>query len=101
MNPSTTILDEIHAHKNHDLLNVLRSAAGARANPLFLFTTTEGYESPGPWPELRHFAEQVLQDLVEADHFLAIIYAVDEADEEAGLPADEDFDEATWIKANP
>ena len=101
LNPSTTILDEIHAHKNHDLLNVLRSAAGARANPLFLFTTTEGYESPGPWPELRHFAEQVLQELVEADHFLAIIYAVDEADEEAGLAADEDFDESTWIKANP
>lgn len=101
LNPSTTILDEIHAHKTHDLLNVLRSAAGARSNPLFLFTTTEGYESPGPWPELRHFAEQVLQELVEADHFLAIIYAVDEADEEAGLPADDDFDEASWIKANP
>lgn len=101
LNPSTTILDEIHAHKTHDLLNVLRSAAGARVNPLFLFTTTEGYESPGPWPELRHFAEQVLQELVEADHFLAIIYAVDEADEEAGLPADDDFDEAAWIKANP
>lgn len=101
LNPSTTILDEIHAHKTHDLLNVLRSAAGARANPLFLFTTTEGYESPGPWPELRHFAEQVLQELVEVDHFLAIIYAVDEADEEAGLPADDDFDEAAWIKANP
>lgn len=101
LNPSTTILDEIHAHKTHDLLNVLRSAAGARANPLFLFTTTEGYESPGPWPELRHFAEQVLLEVVEADHFLAIIYAVDEADDEAGLPADGDFDESTWIKANP
>lgn len=101
LNPSTVILDEIHAHKTHDLLNVLRSAAGARSNPLFLFTTTEGYESPGPWPELRHFAEQVLLELVEADHFLAIIYAVDEADEEAGLPADDDFDEAAWIKANP
>lgn len=101
LNPSTTILDEIHAHKTHDLLNVLRSAAGARANPLFLFTTTEGYETPGPWPELRHFAEQVLLEIVEADHFLAVIYAVDEADEEAGTPADDDFDESTWIKANP
>lgn len=101
LNPSTTILDEIHAHKTHDLLNVLRSAAGARSNPLFLFTTTEGYESPGPWPDLRHFAEQVLQGIVEADHFLAIYYAVDEADEEAGIEADDDFDESAWIKANP
>jgi phage terminase large subunit-like protein len=101
LNPSTCILDEVHAHKDHDLINVLRSAAGARKNPLFLYATTEGYESAGPWPEIRQFAEQVLQGVVEADHFLVVIYAVDEEDKEAGTPADDDFDEATWIKANP
>ena len=101
LNPSAVILDEIHAHKNHDLLNVLRSAAGARKNPLFLFTTTEGYENPGPWPEMRHFAKQVLTGVVSADHFLISYFAVDEADEETGTPADEDFDESKWIKANP
>lgn len=93
LNPSVVLLDEIHAHKTHDLLNVLRSAAGARANPLYLFTTTEGYESPGPWPELRKFAEQVLEGIVEADHFLAMYYTLDDEDE--------DFDEDAWIKANP
>ena len=101
LNPSAVILDEIHAHKTHDLLNVLRSAAGARGNPLFLFTTTEGYESPGPWPELRHFAKQVLQGVVEADHFLAVYYAVDDEDKSEGIEPDGDFDESTWIKANP
>lgn len=101
LNPSTTILDEIHAHKTHDLLNVLRSAAGARKNPLFLFTTTEGYQSAGPWPELRHFAEQVLDGLVEADHFFCVIYSLDEEDKEEGLKADDDFEEAAWRKANP
>lgn len=101
LNPSAAIVDEIHAHPTHDLLNVLRSAAGARQNPLFLFTTTEGYESPGPWPELRHFAKQVLQGVVEADHFLCVYYALDEEDKEAGIAADDDFDESTWIKANP
>lgn len=101
LNPSAVILDEIHAHKNHDLLNVLRSAAGARNNPLFLYTTTEGYESPGPWPELRHFAQQVLQGVVQADHFLVVYYAVDEEDAAAGIRADEDFDEESWVKANP
>ncbi len=101
LNPSAVILDEIHAHKTHDLLNVLRSAAGARTNPLFLYCTTEGYESPGPWPELRHFAQQVLQGIVQADHFLVVYYAVDEEDKEAGVAADGDFDESAWIKANP
>jgi phage terminase large subunit-like protein len=101
LNPSVVLLDEIHAHKTHDLLNVLRSAAGARANPLFLFTTTEGYENAGPWPELRQFAMQVLDGVIEADHFLAVYYAVDEEDKEAGIPADDDFDESAWFKANP
>lgn len=93
LNPSCVVLDEIHAHKDGDLLNVLQSAAGARKSPLFLFTTTEGYESPGPWAELRHFAKQVLEGIVEADHFLAIYYAIDDDDD--------DFDESKWGKANP
>lgn len=101
LNPSCVILDEIHAHKNHDLLNVLKSAAGARANVLFLFLTTEGYANPGPWEEEREFAKKVLRGVIEADHYLAIYYAVDEKDEELGTTADEDFDEDAWRKSNP
>jgi phage terminase large subunit-like protein len=93
LNPSCVVLDEVHAHKEHDLLNVLRSAAGARRSPLFLFTTTEGYATPGPWPELRHFAHQVLSGVVEAEHFLVLIYAIDDEDT--------DFDPRIWRKANP
>ena len=93
LNPSCVVLDELHAHKTHDLLNVLKSAAGARRSPLFLLTTTEGYETPGPWPEERKFAQQVLQGAVEAEHYFAVIYAIDEKDDL--------FNEAAWIKANP
>lgn len=101
LNPSCTILDEIHAHQNNDLLNVLQSAAGARRNPLFLFLTTEGYSNPGPWQEEREFAKKVLRELIEADHYLAIYYCVDEFNEELGTEEDDDFDESAWIKANP
>ncbi len=93
LNPSCAILDEIHAHKTHDLLNVFQSAAGGRRNPLFLFTTTEGYETPGPWPEMRKFGQQVLEGVIDADHFLVIFYAIDDKDDE--------FNEAIWAKANP
>jgi phage terminase large subunit-like protein len=93
LNPSHTVLDEIHAHKTHDLLNVLRSAAGARRNPLWLFTTTEGYENPGPWQEQRQFAHQILTGKVQADHYFAVIFSVDDDDD--------DFDERAWRKANP
>jgi phage terminase large subunit-like protein len=101
LNPSHCGIDEVHAHKNHDLLNVLKSAAGARKNPLFLYTTTEGYTNPGPWGEIRHFAKQLLLGVLEADHFLAVYYALDDEDKSAGIVADEDFDESRWIKANP
>lgn len=101
LNPSHCGIDEIHAHKTHDLLNVLKSAAGARRNPLFLYTTTEGYEGPGPWGEIRHFSKQLLEGIVEADHFLALYFAVDDEDKSEGIEADDDFDESKWIKANP
>lgn len=104
LNPSTTILDEIHAHQNHDLLNVLKSAAGARENSLWLYLTTEGYETPGPWPEEREFLKKVLRGLLPAedvDHYLAYYFAVDETSEELGTVEDDDFDEHAWRKANP
>ncbi|AOV02763.1 terminase large subunit [Delftia tsuruhatensis] len=101
LNPSCTVLDELHAHKDHDLMNVLKSAAGGRGNPLWLYLTTEGYDSPGPWSEEREFAKKVLRGIVEADHYLAIYYAVDEKDEDLGTEADDDFDEEAWHKANP
>jgi phage terminase large subunit-like protein len=93
LNPSALSFDELHAHKTRDLFDVLRSAAGARKNPLFLYTTTEGYENAGPWQEIRTFGQQVLDGIVEADHFLAMYYGLDEEDD--------DFDESRWIKANP
>jgi len=93
LNPSHVSLDEIHAHKTHDLVNVLRQAAGGRISPLWLYTTTEGFENPGPWAEERAFAENILNGVVEADHYLALIWAVDDGDE--------DFDEIAWRKANP
>lgn len=101
LNPSCTILDELHAHKNHDLMNVLKSAAGARKNALFLYLTTEGYSNPGPWEEEREFAKKVLRGLIEADHYLVVYYAVDEKDDDLGTEADDDFDESAWVKANP
>ena len=95
LNPSHVGLDEIHAHKTPDLLNVLQSAAGARKNPLWLFTTTEGYTNPGPWAEIRQFAKQLLEGVFgnTADHYLVLFFAVDKDDR--------DFDEPTWFKANP
>lgn len=101
LNPSHVSLDEIHAHKTSELLNVLTSAAGARKNPLFLYTTTEGYQNDGPWSDIKGFAKTILKGGVEADHFLAIIFALDDEDKTFNVVEDDEFDESKWIKANP
>ena len=103
LNPSHVGLDEIHAHKTADLLNVLTSAAGARGNPLWLYTTTEGYTNPGPWGEIRMFAKRLLSGIFKdtADHFLVVFYAIDDEDKTLGIKADDEFNEACWQKANP
>lgn len=103
LNPSHVGLDEIHAHKSADLLNVLTSAAGARGNPLWLYTTTEGYTNPGPWAEIRQFAKRLLAGVFghAADHYLVVFYAVDEENKSLRIKADDEFDESCWVKANP
>lgn len=104
LNPSMCVVDEVHAHPDGDLIEVLNSAAGARRNPLFLYTTTEGYDSPGPWGEMRHYMKQVLLGVIgmeDCDHVLCVYYALDEKDESAGIEQDDDFDEEAWYKANP
>lgn len=104
LNPSHVTLDEIHAHKSADLLNVLSSAAGARSSPLFLYVTTEGYANPGPWADQRNFVKKILDGVFEAetvDHYLAIFFAIDDEDKNHGIRGDDEFDEKCWVKANP
>ncbi len=43
LNPHLTVIDELHAHKDRSLFDVLRSATGARKNPLGWYITTAGY----------------------------------------------------------
>jgi phage terminase large subunit-like protein len=94
LNPYAVLIDEIHAHKNGDLINVLKSATGGRAETLFLFVTTEGYNlGDAPWPELRQFGFQVLDGVVKAEHFFYLHFSIDEDDDI--------FDESCWPKANP
>ena len=92
LNPSCIILDESHAQK-FELHDVLKSAQGARANPLLLCPTTAGYDLLSVGYALRTTLTKVLQSIFEAEHFFGAIYALDEGDDWR--------DERNWIKANP
>ena len=92
LNPSCIVLDESHA-QTFELHDVLKSAQGARANPLLLCPTTAGYNQLSIGYALRSTLCKVLDGAIEADHLLGLIYTLDEGDDWR--------DEATWIKANP
>lgn len=92
LNPSCIILDESHA-QTFELHDVLKSAQGARANPLLLCPTTAGYDLLSVGYALRTTLTKVLEGVLAAEHFLGVIYALDEGDDWR--------DPAVWPKANP
>src|SRR5262249_37395469 len=92
LNPSCIVLDESHA-QTFSLHDVLKSAQGARVNPLLLCPTTAGYDMLSVGYALRTTVTKVLQQVIDADHLLGVIYTLDEGDDWR--------DPRVWVKANP
>jgi phage terminase large subunit-like protein len=93
LSPHCSIIDELHAHKDRGLFDVLKSARGARKNPLSFYVTTAGYNLLGVAYEQRTFVTKFLQRVFDADHYFGIIYTLDEADDP--------YDQRVWSKSNP
>lgn len=92
-NPHVGILDELHAHADRSLFDVIDSAFGARKNPLMWIITTAGYNTNGVCYEQQVYVQKILTGDLEGDHVFGIIYTLDEGDDP--------FDEKVWVKANP
>lgn len=92
LNPSCIVLDEAHA-QDFELHDVLKSAQGARANPLMLAPTTAGYDLLSVGYALHGTVMKVLEQVFDADHLLGIIYTLDDGDDWR--------DPRVWVKANP
>jgi phage terminase large subunit-like protein len=93
LNPHLSIIDELHAHKDRGLFDVLKSSSGARDNALAWYITTAGYNLTGVCYEQRKLVTKILEGMFRAEHYFGIIFTLDEGDDE--------FDESVWIKANP
>lgn len=92
-NPSVVIVDEYHVQPNRDLVDVLESGMGARAEPLVIYVTTAGMDRVGPCYDEWQRALKVRDGLIDDPTFLPCIFAADDSDDP--------FDEATWRKAQP
>ena len=93
LSPHCAIIDEYHAHKDAEIFHVLKSATGARAQPLLAIVTTAGWNIDGPCFHFQKTCQDVLQGIKDDDSLLPLIYCLDEEDDWK--------DQSTWIKANP
>lgn len=87
------IVDEIHAHRDSGVWDVLESGRGARRQPLMWGITTAGKNQNGFCYELRGYAIKVLERSIQDDAFFGIIFTLDDDDDWT--------DPSVWVKANP
>jgi phage terminase large subunit-like protein len=93
LNPNVVVLDEFHAQKDRDMIDVMETALGARRQPLNFQITTAGSDPATPCGDQHHYAVQILTRVLHDETFFAFIAHAD--------PKDPPFVERTWRKANP
>ena len=91
----SVIIDEIHAHKNDQLISALTYATRATPNGLVLAISTAGDDRNSVGFQWWRDAELVLADPASNPSFLGVIYAAD-PDDERGMG-----DPEVWREANP
>ncbi|MFC3340023.1 terminase large subunit [Paracandidimonas soli] len=93
LNPHAGLLDEVHAHPNRELYDIIKSGMGARRQPMIWQITTAGFDLSSFGYSQHEYATKVLEGIFEDDELLVIIYTVDH-------PERWD-DPVEWAKANP
>lgn len=93
LNIHGAIIDELHAHKQRLMWDVLRTATGSRRQPLIFVITTAGFDRNSICWQQHDYGTKVLEGIIEDDAYFAYIATIDEGD---------DWDDETvWEKANP
>lgn len=92
-NPTIGVADELHAHPDNSLWEVVESGQGSRIQPLMFGITTAGPNILSPGFNLYEYGKSVLEQRIDDDSFFAFIAEPDKDDDP--------FEELTWAKANP
>ena len=93
LNVHFAAIDEVAAVTNRDIYDLLKQATSAREQPLIVEITTNGFERDNFFDSQYDYASRWLDGKVEDDHFLPVIYELDDRSEWS--------DEDMWVKANP
>ena len=93
LSPNYVGVDEVHAHRDSELIDVMVTGTGSRENPLIIYTTTADYDRVSTCNELHKRAKAVCKGTQTDAHFLPVIYEAERTDDWE--------DEEVWKKANP
>jgi len=93
LNVHGALIDELHAHKTRQVVDVLDTATGARRQPLIVEITTAGWDRNSVCWEHHEYSRQVLEQVLLDDSWFAFVAGIDDDDDWAAP--------ATWAKANP
>jgi phage terminase large subunit-like protein len=87
------VIDEYHAHKNSDMLDVLSSGRGSRRQPILIIITTAGFGTHCPCKKESDLVKRIINGMAQNDQYFGYITTVDD-------PTKWD-DPIEWQKANP
>ena len=93
LNVHAVVIDELHAHRTRQVVDVLDTATAARRQPLVFEITTAGSDQTSVCFEHHDYTRRVLEDTVQDDTWFGFIASIDEGDDWK--------DPACWAKANP
>lgn len=92
-NTHAALIDELHVHRDADLVDVIETGMRSRQQPLSIYTTTAGQSTESIAYETYDFACKVRDGVASDPEFLPVIFEV---------PADADVtDPAMWKLAQP
>lgn len=106
LNVHGALIDELHAHKNRGVWDVLETATGSRRQSLQVAITTSGHDRHSICWEQNQYVQKILEGIINDETYWGIIYTLDKTiiknENGSEVEEDEDYkDENLWIKANP
>lgn len=91
----TGILDEIHAHPDSSIVDVISTGAQSSKDPILFMISTAGVDTMSYGREIFDYSKEIAKNQMQNDRFFACVYC----------PNDNDLDnwheERVWITANP
>lgn len=82
LNVHGAIIDEVHVHKNRDLVDALETGTGSRSQPLVAFiTTADAGDQHSIYAEKRAYVEMVSAKTVTDPAFYGVVFGAQESDD--------------------